>query len=310
MPIVGLGTWKIPKDVCAETVKNALATGYLLIDCACDYGNEKQVGQGLKQAFAEGIVKREEVWVTSKLWNTYHARDHVKMACKKTLEDLGLDYLDLYLIHFPISLKYVDFATRYPPEWLYDPSKTELVFEDVPTRETWEGMEELVTAGLVKNIGISNYNCQHIMDLMKYAKIKPAVLQVEIHPYLPQHQLVEYCQRKEIHIPITAYSSFGGVSYLPLGFPLAKTTTSLLEHDVVKAIAHKHKKTTAQVLLRWAVQRGLAIIPKSNSVPRLKENSALFDFELDGADMGDLKKLEIGARYNDPGSYFNYPIFG
>jgi len=121
------------------------------------------------------------------------------------LQDLGLNYVDLYLIHFPIALKFVDMETRYPPEWS-EPNKIPEVV-DVPKSETWGAMEELLSEGLVKNIGISNFNCQHIMDLMKYAKIKPAVLQVEIHPFLQQNQLVEYCQRKEVHLPITAYSS-------------------------------------------------------------------------------------------------------
>jgi len=250
-------------------------------------------------------VKREDVWVTSKLWNTYHAREHVKLACKRTLQDLGLDYLDLYLIHFPISLKYVDFETRYPPEWSDPNKKPEIV--DVPTCETWGALEELVTEGLVKNIGISNFNCQHIMDLMKYAKIKPAVLQVEIHPFLQQNQLVEYCQRKQVHLPITAYSSFGSISYIPLGL---KNAVNLLEHDVVKAIANKHKRSVCQILLRWAVQRGIAVIPKSTDENRLKENFSVFDFELDSKEMNDLKALDNGTRYNDPATFADYPIYG
>lgn len=117
MPSVGLGLWKIPKDVCSQVVVDALKTGYRCLDGACDYGNEKEVGDGIAKAIAEGIVKREEIWVTSKLWNTYHRKEHVREACLRTLKDLGLDYLDLYLIHFPIALKYVDPAVRYPPEW-------------------------------------------------------------------------------------------------------------------------------------------------------------------------------------------------
>jgi len=303
---VGLGTWKISKDVCAKTVKTVLAMGYRLIDCACAYGNEKEVGEGLKQAISEGIVKREDVWVTSKLWNTYHAREHVKMAFKRTLQDLGLDYLDLYLVHFPIALKFVDMETRYPPDWSDPNKKPEIV--NVPTSETWAAMEELVSEGLVKNIGISNFNCQHIMELMIYSKIKPAVLQVELHPFLPQNQLVEYCQRKEVHLPITAYSSFGSISYIE--FLGLKDAVNLLEHDVVKAIANKHKRSTGQVLLRWAVQRGIAVIPKSTNEKRLRENISIFDFKLDSKDMDDLKSLDNGTRYNDPATFANHPIFG
>jgi len=310
MPVLGLGTWKIPKEQCAAIVKQSLELGYRLLDCACDYGNEKEVGLGLKQAIEAGIVKRSDVWVTSKLWNTFHAKEHVRAACKRTLSDLGLEYLDLYLVHFPISLKYVDFETRYPPEWNYDPAKPGLVHADVPTAETWAAMEELVKEGLVRNIGISNFNCQHIMDLMKYAKIKPAVNQIELHPYLQQPQLVEYCQRKDVNIPITAYSSFGGASYVPLGVKVAINTEPLLEHKVIVNIAKKHNKTPAQVLLRWAVQYGVAVIPKSLARPRLEENLRIFDFHLDEGDIKELKQMENGIRFNDPGVYGNYPIYG
>lgn len=120
MPLVGLGTWRIlPKNICAETVYQAIKNGYRLIDAACDYDNEVEVGQGIKRAFDEGIVKREDIFVTSKLWNTYHRKEHVKQACLKDMKDLGVDYLDLYLIHFPIAQKFVPFEERYPPEWLY-----------------------------------------------------------------------------------------------------------------------------------------------------------------------------------------------
>lgn len=119
MPLVGFGTWKIPEESCAEIVYEAIKAGYQLIDCACDYGNEHKVGEGIKMAIAENQITREKLFVTSKLWNTFHRPEHVEAACRRSLSDLGLDYLDLYLIHFPISLKYVDPAERYPPEWLY-----------------------------------------------------------------------------------------------------------------------------------------------------------------------------------------------
>lgn len=149
MPSVGLGCWKIPNDQTADVVYNAIANpkGYRCIDEACDYGNEKEAGEGIKKAIDEGKVTRKELWVTSKLWNTYHRKEHVKAACMKTLQDLQLEYLDLYLIHFPIALKFVPFEERYPPEWVdYDPKSDSLkMVEDlVPMRETWEAMEELV----------------------------------------------------------------------------------------------------------------------------------------------------------------------
>ena len=169
MPIVGFGCWKIGKDVCADTVYNAIKAGYRCIDEAADYGNEKEAGQGIKKALDEGIVKREDLWVTSKLWNTYHRKEHVKLAVKKSLEDLGLEYLDLYLIHFPIALKFVPFEKRYPPEWFHDPEAADKRMEEdlVPYRETWEAMEELVNEGLVKNIGACNIGTSMLRDVLR-----------------------------------------------------------------------------------------------------------------------------------------------
>ena len=186
MPAVGFGCWKVPKEKTAECVYTAIKSGYRLIDEACDYGNEKECGEGIKKALDEGLIKREDLFVTSKLWNTFHKKEHVKPALQKTLSDLGLEYLDLYLIHFPISLKYVPFDVRYPPEWFHDPNAEDkkMIEELVPMFETWAAMEELVNEGLVKHIGISNMGSVQIRDILSYAKVKPTVLQVECHPYL------------------------------------------------------------------------------------------------------------------------------
>ena len=140
----------------------------------------QQVGEGIKRAIDGGVCQRKDLFITSKLWNTFHAPEHVEAACRKSLTDLGLEYLDLYLIHFPISLKYVPFDVRYPPEWIYDPHAMErkMEFAPVPVSATWKAMESLVEKGLVKNIGVSNWNCQGLMDLFSFARIKPSVLQV------------------------------------------------------------------------------------------------------------------------------------
>jgi len=177
MPSVGFGCWKIPKDQTADSVYNAIKAGYKCIDEACDYANEPEAGIGIKRAIDEG-VSRKDLWITSKLWNTYHRKEHVKAACKRSLADLQLDYLDLYLIHFPIALKYVPFETRYPPEWIHDPNSEEKRMEEdqVPFRETWEAMEELVKGGLVKNIGMCNVGVTLLRDVLSYAKVKPSVL--------------------------------------------------------------------------------------------------------------------------------------
>ena len=186
MPSIGFGTWKVPPSECQRVIYQTIKSGCRLIDCASDYANEKEVGLGIKQAIDEGIVKREELWVTSKLWCTDHRRENVKPACLKSLADLGLEYLDLYLIHFPIALKYVSPEKRYPASWFYDPEAKKPCMEEdkVPYHETWEAMEKLVEEGLVKNIGVSNLNTSMLRDVLNYAKVKPTVLQVEMHPYL------------------------------------------------------------------------------------------------------------------------------
>jgi D-xylose reductase len=130
MPAVGLGLWKLPNEDCQRVVVNAIKAGYRLLDGACDYGNEKEVGLGIKQAIDEGLVKRDELWITSKLWNTYHRKEHVRDACLKTLSDLGVDYLDLYLVHFPVALKFVPFDQRYPPSWIFDPEAAKPCMEE------------------------------------------------------------------------------------------------------------------------------------------------------------------------------------
>lgn len=299
IPQLGLGTWKAPPGVVAEVVEQAIATGYTAIDCACDYGNEIEVGAGIAAGLKASSKSREDIFITSKLWNTYHRAEHVEPAFRKTLTDLGLDYLDMYLIHFPISLKYVPFDKRYPPEWIHDPESDPTVrLEYVSIAETWKAMEALVDQGLVRQIGISNFPVALIMDLLSVARIKPSVLQVELHPYLQQTKLISFCQTEGI--AVTAYSPFGASSYKELGMDCGD---NLLEEDVLKRIAKERGKTVAQVCLRWAIQRGTSVIPKTSKVNRLAENSDVFDWALEEEDMASIAKMERGRRYNDPGVY-------
>ncbi|MFT6094570.1 MAG: D-xylose reductase [Pseudohongiellaceae bacterium] len=313
MPAVGLGLWKTEKSDTAEAVRQAIEVGYRHLDSAADYGNEREAGEGIASALASGLCTREELWITSKLWNTYHSAEHVQAACEKSLADLGVEYLDLYLIHFPISLKYVDFDTRYPPEWFFDPESENPTMEiaPVPLMDTWRAMEALVEKGLVKQIGICNYNCALLHDLFSYAKIKPAMLQVESHPYLTQERLLRLAN--EYDLAVTAFSPLGALSYLALD--MASASESVLEQTVVKAAAQRVNRTPAQVVLRWGVQRGTAIIPKTSKVTRLIENLAVFDFELDSTEMAAISELNSDRRFNDPAVFcdlaFNkfYPIY-
>src|SRR4051812_8066221 len=205
LPSIGLGLWKVDKPDAPGLVQEAARVGYRHFDCASDYGNEAEVGTGLKQVL-NGVCSRDQLWVTSKLWNTNHAPQHVRPACERSLRDLGLDYLDLYLIHFPIALEYVPPDVRYPAGWFADPDAAEPRMKPakVPIADTWRAMEKLVSAGLVRNIGVCNFGVSLLRDLLSYAEIPPAVLQVEMHPYLTQDKLVRFCGEQEI--AVTAFS--------------------------------------------------------------------------------------------------------
>ncbi|KAJ7808251.1 NADP-dependent oxidoreductase domain-containing protein [Mycena olivaceomarginata] len=295
MPLVGFGLWKVTKSSCADTVYNAIKAGYRLFDGAGDYGNEKEAGEGVRRALTDGLVKREELFITSKLWNTFHAKEHVKALATKQLGLWGLDYFDLFLVHFPIALAYVDPAERYPPEWFGADGKT-VHLQDTPMQETWQAMEELVDAGQAHNIGLSNSQGSIILDVLRYARIKPQVLQVELHPYLTQEHLVELANT--LDIKMTAYSSFGPQSYIELNAD--RGASSLLTHDVVTGLANQYKKTTAQVLLRWATQRGIAVIPKSNDPQRLIQNLDSESFDLKPEEIKAISSLNCNLRLNDP----------
>lgn len=301
IPAIGMGLWKIERSQASELVQQAIGMGYRHLDAACDYGNEAEVGDGIKQALAQGLCRREELWITSKLWNTYHRAEHVRPALEKSLLDLGLDYLDLYLIHFPIALEFVPFDKRYPPGWFYDPteSKPSMKPTAVPLLETWQAMEELVDRGLVKHIGVSNFGTSLIRDLLSYTRIRPSVLQVESHPYLVQAKLMRYCQQEQIHV--TAFSPLGAGSYVPLG--MATASQSVLEDPVIRPIAARHQRTEAQIVLRWGIQRGNSIVPKSSHHLRLQENLKLDDFVLSDDEMKSIDGLDRHQRFNDPGEF-------
>lgn len=310
---VGLGLWKLPQSECSDIVYNAIKIGYRHLDSACDYGNEIEVGQGIARAIKDGICTREDLKITSKLWNTYHAKEHVQPALEKTLADLGVTYLDSYLIHFPIAQPFVPFETRYPPEWIFDPEAEtpEMLIEPVSLQETWQAMEALAEKGLVKEIGVCNYTSGLLNDLMAYAKIKPSQLQIESHPYLTQERLIRLA--KSYNLSVTAFSPLGALSYVELD--MANQSESVLQQAVVVKAAERLNKTPAQVVLRWGVQRGCSIIPKSSNLNRLKENISIFDFSLTEDEMNSISQLNANKRFNDPGNFcevaFNkfYPIY-
>ncbi|MCK0100021.1 aldo/keto reductase [Qipengyuania sp. S6317L1] len=301
MPPVGFGLWKIPREDTANAVVEAIRAGYRHFDSAADYANEAQTGEGIARAISDGLVTRDELWITSKLWNTFHAPEHVEEACRKTLADLQVECLDLYLIHFPIALEYVPIEERYPPEWLFNPDAEEPEMRParVPLHQTWHAMEALVEKGLVNRIGVCNYNTGLIHDLMSYATIKPSHLQIESHPYLTQEKLIRCANG--YGIDVTAFSPLGAQSYFELN--MAEQGESLLGAAPVMVAAQAHDKTPAQVLLKWGVKRGTSIIPKTTKPERMRENLAIDDFELSAVEMAAISALNQDRRFNDPGVF-------
>ncbi|GAB3174693.1 aldo/keto reductase [Telluribacter humicola] len=285
MPAIGLGTWKSKEGEVYKAVMEAIRIGYRHIDCAAIYGNEAEIGQAFKDAIESGLVKREDLWVTSKLWNNSHRKDQVVPALQKTLKDLNLDYLDLYIIHWPVALK----------EGVGFPGSVEdfLSLDEVSLAETWEGMEQCVDQGLARHIGVSNFSMEKIKNLLTTARIHPEMNQVEMHPYLQQNVLLNYCKNVNIHI--TAYSPLGS-SDRPVHLVKADDPV-LLKDETVASIAEKHGCSPAQVLISWAVIRGTSVIPKSVSPERLHQNLEAASVELDDDDMAQISELDRHFRY-------------
>jgi D-xylose reductase len=297
IPQVGFGLWKVEDT--ADVVYNAIKAGYRLLDGAFDYGNEKEAGAGVKRAIDEGIVKRGDLIIVSKLWSTFHEKERVEPIAREQLKWWGIDYFDIFYIHFPVALEYVDPKDSYPSGWSALDGK---VHQSKATiQETWQAMEHLVDIGLVKSIGVSNFQGSLLIDLLRYARIRPAILQVEIHPYLVQEELVQLAHAEGI--AVTAYASFGPESFVSLKWDKAVDCPRLFEHPVVAAIASKHNKTSAQVLLRWATQRGLAIIPKTQNPARAVENLDSTSFDLEPEEVKAISGLNKNLRFNDPADY-------
>jgi len=283
MPMVGLGTWRSPPSVITNVVKDAIDLGYRHFDCAHIYGNEPQIGNALEEKIQNGAVTREELFVTSKLWNTHHRPESVREACEASLAALKLSYLDLYLMHWPMAYK--EGEEPYPKD-----ETGKLVFSFVDYVDTWKAMEALVRENLCRSIGISNFNISQIQELLKIATIKPQVLQVESHPYLAQDELIEFC--KENGLVFTAYSPLGS-AHTPYAKP---GDYPLLKNPVIRSIANAHNCSTAQVLLRYQVQRGNVVIPRSIDKTHLETNIALEDIVLTDEELDKLKGLDMGEN--------------
>lgn len=262
IPQLGYGVWKVPNEEATNAVEQALEVDYRLIDTAMIYGNEVGVGKAL----ANSHIAREDLFITTKVWNSDQGYENTLKAFDVSLEKLGLDYVDLYLIHWPTP-KYDMYI------------------------DTYKALEKIYKDGRAKAIGVCNFEIEHLKRLMDECEVVPTVNQVECHPYLQQKELKQFC--KEHGIYVEAYS------------PLMNGT-KVLEEPVIKEIAERHGKTPAQVILRWQVQTDVIVIPKTVTPARMQENINVFDFSLSEDDMNKIASLDRGERHNaDPNEMNN-----
>ncbi len=286
IPVFGLGTWLSRPNEVYDAVIAAIDVGYRHLDCAYIYKNEKEIGEALQYVFKEGWVTREDLFITSKLWNSFHHPDEVEKAVRKSLDDLQLDYLDLYLMHWPLAFK------KEQPESTADLYS----LDEIPLEKTWEAMVELKKKGFVKHVGVSNFSIPKLARLISTGET-PEMNQIEIHPYFQQDELIEFC--KDNGILVTAYSPLGSRH-------LMKNEESITKNPVVLEIAEKHNSTPAQVILAWGMQRGTIVIPKSVNNERIKENFGANSVQLDEEDMRKIAALNKNLR-NAKGLYAVLP---
>lgn len=277
IPVIGLGTSGGYDEEITQAVKDAIDVGYRHIDTAHFYKNEKAIGKGVADKIAEGKIKRENIFLTSKLWNCFHREDLVKPALEKTLSDLGVEYVDLYLMHWPFS---------YKDGWDLEPrdDNGKLIYGDSDFTDIWKAMEKCVKLGLTKSIGLSNFNRKQIHRILDIAEIQPVTNQVECHPYTAIKEHVEFCKSKGIIV--TAYRPISGHSKL--------SKVSAINDPLIASIAKKYGKTPAQIMLKLQLQRGIVVIPKSTNKERMRANFDVLDFELTQQEVDFLLALDKG----------------
>lgn len=282
MPGLGLGTYTSTGGDCQRSVKDAIDAGYRHFDTAYFYENEEEVGKAIREKIAQGVIKREDVYIVTKLWCHFHDPERVEYACRKSLKNFGLDYVDLYLMHWPYGYEYEGDNIMFPIN-----ASANVNLSDVDYIDTWKAMEKLVDLGLTKSIGVSNFNSEQIDRLLSVARIKPVHNQIECHPGLNQKKLIKFCKDRDIVV----------TAYCPLGRPEpARKHPSFLFDAKVKAIGDKYNKTPAQIILKYLVEIGAVPIPKSVTKERIQQNIDIFDFELSPDDHKVMDSYNEGKR--------------
>lgn len=298
MPVIGLGTSKSSGEVVEKTVREALEAGYRHLDCAYVYGNEREIGNAIRNHIQRGIIQRKDLFISSKLGCSFGQTNQVQAAYQRTLTNLQLEYLDLFYIHWPFTLKYSGPDNFFP----CDDQSNPLFDENTDYIETWQEMEKLYKSGKVKAIGLCNFNICQLERLLEECSVIPAVHQFECHPYLGQEELVKFCQMK--NISVTGYSPLCSMdrTNLPAGI-------SLFQENTLQSLANKYKKSVAQIVLRYQTQRGIAVIPRSTNKSRMNENINLFGFKLCNDDLLLIKKLDKGVRIMYPDKFSTHKHF-
>ncbi|KAL9108855.1 MAG: hypothetical protein Q9227_006386 [Pyrenula ochraceoflavens] len=291
IPAVGFGTWQ-DKDAQEDAVLEALKAGYRHIDTARIYGTEPAVGQAIKKSG----IPRDEIFITTKLWNNSHAPAEVEKACDASLKDLGTDYLDLYLMHWPSPFASGD-------EMFPKGSDGSVIAGDTDYVDTYKAMEKLVKNGKCKAIGISNFSKAELERLLKETSVVPAAHQIELHPYLAQHPFDEFHRSKGIHI--TQYSPFGNQNEI---YDKGKSMGKLIDDPVLAEVGAKYGKSGAQVALAWGIAKGRTVIPKSKTPARIRANLE-GDFKLDPADVKKIDSLDKKLRFNNPSKSFKWNFY-
>lgn len=289
IPRLGWGSFNSKGRESTNAVVDAVNAGFRHIDTAEIYGNEAALGAGLQQVFKDGKVNRTDLFITSKLFDNHHAAADVLPTVQKSLSDLQLEYLDLYLVHWPCTKQTGEILTP-------------------PLTETWAAMESLVDQGLVRSIGVSNFSPEKIQTVLDSARIQPAVNQVEIHPFFRNDRVVEWCKEQGIHV----------TGYAPLSSPQTmkkdgRDMPNLLQDELVGSIAAKHRRTPAQVLLRWGLQHHNSVIPKSSKAKHSVENQGVWGWELPREDFEALSSMDFQSKYfagtenlSEEGPYYTY----